>query len=139
MQFKIKQSGIELGRFVVNTTVGIGGLFDPAAGKLKWRSQDEDFGQTLARYGMGEGFPVVLPLLGPSNLRDMIGLIPDYYSNPLVHMKDDKRAMQAGTSEAVNRSPRDIERYEALKKDALDPYTFIRDAYKQNRDQKIKE
>lgn len=76
LQFKLKQTGVTLARFVVNTTVGIAGLWDPAA---HWglERQAEDFGQTLGHYGVGDGPYIVLPILGPSNLRDTTGLVAD--------------------------------------------------------------
>ena len=69
LQLKFKETGITLARFVVNTTVGIAGLWDPAT---HWgmRRQTEDFGQTLGHYGVGHGPYIVLPVFGPSNLRD---------------------------------------------------------------------
>ena len=76
LQLKFKQTGITLARFVVNTTVGIAGLWDPAT---HWgmERQAEDFGQTLGHYGVGNGPYLVLPIFGPSNLRDTTGLITD--------------------------------------------------------------
>lgn len=76
LQLKIKKTGITLARFVVNTTVGIAGLWDPAT---HWglKRQPEDFGQTLGHYGVGNGPYLVLPIFGPSNLRDTIGLVTD--------------------------------------------------------------
>jgi len=76
LQLKFKKTGITLTRFVVNSTVGIAGLWDPATG---WglRRQDEDFGQTLGHYGVGNGPYVVLPVAGPSNARDTTGLVVD--------------------------------------------------------------
>lgn len=76
LQLKFKQTGITLTRFVVNTTVGIGGLWDPAT-SMNLRRQPEDFGQTLGHYGVGNGPYIVLPIMGPSNLRDTTGLIVD--------------------------------------------------------------
>lgn len=76
LQGKLQSSGITLSRFVINTTVGIGGLWDPAT---DWgmHQQPEDFGQTLGYYGAGHGPYLVLPILGPSNLRDTIGIAGD--------------------------------------------------------------
>lgn len=75
-QLKPKAAGITLSRFAVNSTLGIGGLWDPATA-WKLPRQDEDFGQTLGRYGTGNGPYVVLPIFGPSNLRDTTGMIAD--------------------------------------------------------------
>ncbi len=76
LQLKLKATGTTLARFVVNTTVGVAGLWDPAT---TWgmRRQTEDFGQTLGHYGVGSGPYLVLPILGPSNLRDTTGFVGD--------------------------------------------------------------
>lgn len=76
LQLKFKKTGITLSRFVINTTVGVAGLWDPAT---KWglHRQSEDFGQTLGHYGVGHGPYIVLPIFGPSNLRDTAGLATD--------------------------------------------------------------
>ncbi len=76
LQLKFKETGITLARFVVNTTVGFAGLWDPAT---KWgmHRQPEDFGQTLGHYGVGNGPYLILPILGPSNLRDTTGFVAD--------------------------------------------------------------
>lgn len=76
LQFKLKQSGITLARFAINTTVGVAGLWDPAT-SMNLRRQPEDFGQTLGHYGVGNGPYIVLPVLGPSNLRDTTGVVVD--------------------------------------------------------------
>lgn len=76
LQLKPKSAGITLSRFLINSTVGIAGLWDPAT-HWKLQRQDEDFGQTLGHYGAGNGPYLVLPILGPSNLRDTTGLVAD--------------------------------------------------------------
>ncbi|MDX2479199.1 MAG: VacJ family lipoprotein [Desulfuromusa sp.] len=76
LQLKIKQTGITLARFAINTTVGIAGLWDPAT-SMGLRRKPEDFGQTLGHYGVGNGPYLVLPIMGPSNLRDTTGLVVD--------------------------------------------------------------
>jgi len=77
LQLKPKSSGITVSRFVVNSTIGILGLWDPATKWLDLERQDEDFGQTLGHYGVGNGAYLVLPILGPSNVRDTTGLVAD--------------------------------------------------------------
>ena len=79
LQLKFKESGITLARFVMNSTIGLGGLFDPATNFELYR-QKEDFGQTLGHYGVGNGPYLVLPVLGPSNLRDTTGIVADAYA-----------------------------------------------------------
>ncbi len=77
LQLRLKSVGITLGRFVINSTVGVGGLWDPAT---SWglKRQTQDFGLTLGHYGAGNGAYVVLPILGPSNVRDTSGLAADW-------------------------------------------------------------
>lgn len=138
-QGKFKGTASELGRFVVNSTAGIGGLFDPAVTWLGWERCDEDFGQTLGFYGVGEGFPVVLPILGQSNLRDGVALVPRYLVNPVTYLAGFKTNFAVTAGERFNFLSLHLDEYESMKKDALDPYTFVRDAYQQNREKKIKE
>ena len=76
LQLKADPAGITIGRFVLNTTIGVAGLWDPAT-YLGLERQTEDFGQTLGHYGVGDGPYIVLPILGPSNLRDTTGLVVD--------------------------------------------------------------
>lgn len=76
LQLKFKQAGTTVARFAINTTVGIAGLWDPAT-SMNLHRQPEDFGQTLGHYGVGNGPYIVLPIIGPSNLRDATGLVVD--------------------------------------------------------------
>lgn len=141
MQLKMRRAGSETRRFLVNSTLGLGGLFDPADRWLGWeRPPDEDLGQALGSWGVGEGFPFTIPLMGPSNLRDGLMLVPSAFLSPvpyLVTLVPDGLAVTAG--EQVNYVSLHIGEYESLKKDALDPYAFTRDAYRKNREKKIKE
>lgn len=132
LQVRIRDAGTELGRFVVNSTVGILGLFDPA--KDIWKKKDEDLGQTLGHYGVGSGFYLVLPVFGPSNPRDTVGMIGDYFLDPWVYVLDDKWVYTGvKTYDRINEISLDEDTYEAIKKQALDPYLFIRNAYDQRR------
>ena len=81
----------------------------------------------------------MLPLLGPSNLRDTLGLIPDYFLDPVSYIEETDVQLAVRAYERVNYTSLHIGEYESLKNDALDPYTFFRDAYSQNRDKKIQE
>lgn len=149
LQFKFENSAEELGRFVVNTIWGLGGFMDPAKEELGWVAHKEDFGQTLGFWGVGEGFHVVLPFLGPSNLRDMVGLTADAYVSPINTTAEDKIAykltetgvQQLGLTvfDTVNTTSLRLGQYENLKKDALDLYPFLRDIYTQNRNKLIEE
>ncbi len=81
LQGKPKEAERTLARFLANTTVGIGGLFDPAT-KMGYEAHDEDFGQTLATWGMGEGIYIMLPFFGPSSPRDFLGKGIDFLAEP---------------------------------------------------------
>jgi phospholipid-binding lipoprotein MlaA len=83
LQWKPRKAGITLGRFVINSTVGIAGLWDPATA-MGLERQSEDFGQTLGHYGVGPGAYLVLPILGPSSARDTTGLVADSVAFSLV-------------------------------------------------------
>ncbi len=139
LQLKIKRAGVESARFIVNTSVGVAGLWDPAGNCLELRAYDEDFGQTLGHYGVGSGFYLVLPVLGPGNLRDTIGKVPDLFLYPLYYI--DNNCITAGVSgfSKINDASLHGEEYEDIKRDALDVYTFLRDAYEQNREMRIRE
>jgi len=139
LQLEFKKAGTELGRFLINSTVGILGLFDPAASQLKWYPANEDFGLTLGHYGMGSGFPIVLPFLGPSNLRDSIALVPNLLLNPFSYIRNVIFSISVGVADVFNAVSLEYEMIDSLKAEALDPYTFFRDAYQQNRDNRIQE
>jgi phospholipid-binding lipoprotein MlaA len=138
LQFKFKPAGKELLRFGINSTVGVLGLFDVAAesGGIKV-NEDEDFGQTLGVWGLGSGFYMNLPLLGPSSLRDAVGSAGDYFLDPVNYVNPliDQYAIKAGSG--VNKASFKIGDYEEIKKDALDPYAAIRDIYNQYRRSKV--
>jgi phospholipid-binding lipoprotein MlaA len=139
LQFKFDSSMKELGRFMINSTLGIAGLFDVAKmGGIE--PQEEDFGQTLGYYGVGTGFHVVLPFLGPSNLRDAIGLSVDSVIAPTTHASlkyqipnNTEKALGLSAIYYLNKNSLHPGEYENLKKDALDVYTFFRDSYEQKR------
>lgn len=138
LQLKFKEAGVETLRFGINTTVGLAGLFDPAASWFKLEPSEEDFGQTMGSYGVGEGFPLVLPLFGFSNLRDGLSRIPDAFLNPVNYLNPAWHAYAIRSGELVNEISIYSKEYDSYKKDAVDPYIFFRNAYKQNRDKKVK-
>jgi phospholipid-binding lipoprotein MlaA len=133
LQGKFRDSGHELTRFGVNTTLGIGGLFDPAKVHFGIDKKIEDTGQTLAHYGVGPGPFLILPFLGPSNVRDGIGLLGDIYLSFVPVLFENRYYWIAVSGDIVNFLSIDKDTYEGIKKDALDPYLFLRDAYSQYR------
>ncbi len=139
LQLKFKRAGVETLRFVVNTTVGVAGLLDPAKAWLGLSSYPEDFGQTLGRYGVGSGFHLVLPVFGPSNIRDAAGRVADAFLNPVNYLDDTDEVIAASSVETVNHTSLHIGDYEAITSGALDLYIFLRDGYEQHRAKEIKE
>lgn len=142
LQLKFKVASKELGRFLVNSTFGLLGLFD-AAQQFGWEKQEEDFGQTLGHYGVGQGFYLVLPIFGPSSLRDGVGLFADRLVEPITspyYLKlKDWEAVGLQSYDLVNKVSLDKDTYEGIKRDYLDPYLFVRDAYLQHRAAKVEE
>jgi len=139
LQLKYDKAATETGRFIVNSTLGLLGFFDPAGSWLKLKPQPEDFGQTLGFYGVGSGFHIVVPFLGPTNLRDLVGELPDIYATPLTYLDPVEAAYTAETYRRLNDASLRLGEYESLRKDALDLYTFLRDAYESNRLAQIEE
>lgn len=141
LQFKFRFAGIELGRFVINTTVGVAGFTDPAEKWFRLHRHDEDFGQTLGFYGLGPGVYINWPFFGPSSIRDTVGMAGDLLLNPLAYFLPDDRIIPIGIDmySRVNDASLNVGIYEQIKKDALDPYIFIKDAYHQHRESVIRE
>lgn len=136
LQGDLANTGTELGRFGVNTTLGILGLFDPAS-DMGLEQDDEDMGQTLARYGFGSGPYLVLPLLGSSSVRDGIGFGINAMLNPVNVELDTGEIIALRLVDAEVALSLDEDTYEAFYDDALDPYVFFRSAWVQNREGRI--
>ena len=139
LQGKLQGAGIELTRFALNTTLGVAGFLDLATSKLDLQRYEEDFGQTLGFYGLGTGFYINWPVLGPSSARGTFGLAGDYFLDPvnLVDSTSSRYGIHAG--DRFNRTSLQLGDYEDLKKSAIDPYAAVRDAYYQYRKKKIEE
>ncbi len=137
LQLRMKNAGNEFVRFVFNSTAGLGGLADAARELLHIQRTSPDFGQTLGLYGIGSGFYLVLPVLGPSSLRDGVGLAVDRFMYPLSYISFTHIPFEAaaGTAafEMVNYTSFHIGDYEAFKEAAIDSYVSMRNAYAQNR------
>lgn len=137
LQGKFKAFGSDIGRFLLNTTVGIGGLLDPAtaAGIAK---NDEDFGQTLGRWGVKSGPYLLLPVLGPSTLRDTVSRYPDWKtdlknlpSNLWVNLTLDGLSLLGRRVEFLSA--------DAVLTNSYDPYAFVRNAYLQHREFEVRD
>ncbi len=136
LQGELERAETTLVRFLVNSTAGFLGLFDVAA-DWGYPYHDEDFGQTLAVHGVSEGFYLVLPIFGPSNPRDGIGILVDTFLDPLTYVarnNDAEEYLFARTAIAgIDLRSRNIEALDDLKRDSIDFYARIRSLYRQSR------
>jgi len=140
LQGKGKGAGIELTRFVINSTLGVAGLFDVAqAGFGLDPLDDEDTGQTLAVYGVKPGPYLVLPLLPPTTVRDGVGFIGDLALDPLNYVLPFSSQIATRGSENVNDRSLNLERYQGVEATTVDLYAAARDAYLQRRARAIQE
>lgn len=122
----------DTGRFLVNSTIGVGGIFDPAT-HFGLEANNEDFGQTLGRWGVPSGPFVVLPFLGPSTVRDTGALAADFQYDPMVQLFDEPERYYVWALGIVNMRAELLD-LDAQLQSAYDPYAFIRDAYLQRRE-----
>ncbi len=147
LQLKIKNSFEETQRFVLNSTIGIAGLFDVAINKFHIKSHNEDFGQTLGYYGMGDRLYIVWPILGPSNLRDTIGFVGDYMLDPIPYINNrgynlsdnDDQSLVIGTFRIINKTSFDYKKYKAIKKGNVVLYPILKNFYEKHRKKLIRE
>jgi phospholipid-binding lipoprotein MlaA len=142
-QGEMDRAGTTIARFLINTTLGVGGLSDPAT-ELGWEDHDEDFGQTLAVWGLPEGPYLMLPLLGPSSPRDGVGLAVDsFLIDPIGLLgtlgNDGLRpyALTRAVLTGIDKRARIYEEFEELEKTSLDLYASIRSLYRQHRNSEI--
>lgn len=137
LQFKFSDAFDDAGRFVINTTFGVAGLVDLASMDGVAR-QNEDFGQTLGHWGMGDGAYLVLPFLGPSTLRDTGGLVTDaFLFKPVRYVEDPRTRNGLLATELLDTRAQLLPGSDLLDEAALDPYAFMRDAYLQRRHHQI--
>jgi phospholipid-binding lipoprotein MlaA len=157
-QGKVKGAGIEAGRFLVNSTVGLAGFFDVAK-HVNLVTPEEDLGQTLGFYGVKPGPYLMLPFLQPFTVRDFVGYVGDVFLNPinwlvvpiievegvpsLIDHEDRMTSsiiqLGARVGEIVNERSRNLETYQGVEEATLDLYTAVRNAYLQKRAQAIRE
>ncbi len=140
LQVRLNAAGMTFARFLMNTTAGLGGLFDPAS-KHGLPRQSGDFGQTLYMWGMGDGPYLVLPFFGPSNLRDATGfgvdLITEGHTNPAASLvsSDDRSTfnLTVGVIYGIDLRERNIETLDAIESTSIDLYATLRSVSQQHR------
>lgn len=133
LQGKYEESLSDAGRFLVNTTVGVVGIFDFAS-DMGLQRHDEDFGQTLGVWGVADGPYVVLPILGPRNLRDAVMLPLNILMNPTTYFEPAAASWGAWSLDLVNTRTRYLGTKDIIEQAAgQDPYIFVREAYRQRR------
>ena len=151
LQGEFGRAGNNVARFAINSTVGILGVFDPAT-KLGFEDQGkEDFGQTLGKWGADSGCYFVLPILGPTTTRDVIGLVGNTFLDPVYHITHNSEVNAGigntnysehnyyyyrGTS-AVDFRAKNIESFDSIEENSIDLYASLKSLYLQNRKQKI--
>ena len=136
LQGQGKNASESAGRFLVNSTIGILGLID-VADKMGLEEKKEDFGQTLATWGVGDGFYIVLPFFGPSNVRDTAGMVIAYTTDPInAYAVNEGEAWVVPLRTAVNavdQRSKIIDEVNALRDNSVDYYAAVRSSYYQNR------
>lgn len=155
-QGKVKGAGLEVGRFLINSTIGVGGLFDPAKSEFGLETPVEDFGQTLGVYGVGPGPYLILPFFPPFTLRDAVGYATDIFLDPYTYFvfrnirlgqpalveHEDTAAIGAigrRVGETVNTRSLNLEKFEGVEETTVDLYSAVRNAYLQKRAKAILE
>ena len=137
-QGQFKQAGVETARFATNSTLGVAGLFDPADKWFGLKQEPNDFGLTLAKYGVQEGPYLMLPLLGPSTVRDAVGKVVDGAMNPVAYTAPSNAIlyeMAARAVEAVNARSENLTSFDDVDLYSVDLYGAIQDAYLERRQQ----
>ena len=138
LQLKLKDTLVDLGRFALNSTLGLGGLLDPAS-RVGLARNDEDFGQTLGRWGVPPGPYLMLPLLGPSTLRDAPSMAVDSQTDlrTQLDLETAERVTLAVLSVLDQRAG--LLQYDDSIRSAFDPYAFVRNAWLQRREYKVRD
>lgn len=139
LQLKGRSAVAEAGRFVVNTTAGGLGFWDLSPRYPGLAPPEEDLGQTLGHHHIGDGFYLVLPVLGPSTLRDFIGFGGDLFLSPITYLESQSLSYGLTGTRIINDTSFRIGDYEAVKEAAVTPYEAFRDGYIQYRLKKIAE
>ena len=132
LQGKVVNAVSDVGRVLVNTTVGIAGFFDVAT-HFGLEKHNEDFGQTLGRWGVGDGPYLVLPFIGSSNVRDTLARVVDFKTDPITYVRSMSLRNSFWGTRALSDRANLLDASKLLETAALDAYEFVRDAYRQRR------
>ncbi|MBA6391179.1 VacJ family lipoprotein [Colwellia sp. BRX10-3] len=132
LQGELKESGKSIVRVLINSTVGLLGLFDAANSMMDVERNKTTFGDTLATYGVGYGTYIVLPLLGPSDLRDTASLTFNYFAHPLNFINDEDAASQLLIADGIQAQIPILVKYPDVLADVENSYEFVRNLYMQN-------
>lgn len=139
LQGDFTNAGRTVERFVVNSTVGVAGLYDAATPMGIPHQHSKDFGQTMGVYGVGQGPYIFIPVLGPSDARDTLGLVADFFSDPFYYILNNNAYMALdGTRGLVKRADL-LPLTDRIHKDSLDVYVTYRSIYQQNRDKVVRD
>jgi phospholipid-binding lipoprotein MlaA len=141
LQGEMERAGQTLGRFTVNTTVGVGGLFDIAS---DWGipAHQEDFGLTLGKWGVGEGPYLVVPFFGPDPPRDVAGQVVDIFLDPTTYVHINYQIYWSAArevSKAIDLRSRRIDQIESIERSSVDYYASLRSLYRQHRNYEIRD
>lgn len=141
LQGRFKQAGRETAKFGLDTTIGVFGIFRPSDDFEGLKTTQEDVGQAFGRWGIGNGFYVVLPFMGPTSARDLVGDFIDDAVDPIqtpwTIIDDDTDRLIIRAVEITNRLPALMELYDSMRRSAIDPYSSVRDAYAQRRARQV--
>jgi len=137
LQGDVENAFSSLWSFLLNSTFGVAGIFDFAGTNSGLKVNDEDFGQTLGVWGFGSGPYLVLPILGPSSIRDGVGRGVDYFDDPFNYAHRDFVLGRMGAS-ALDTRNKNFELLDEIHQNSLDPYSTIRSAYLQKREAAVK-
>jgi len=138
-QLRFADAANTTGRFVINTTAGVAGFFDAAGAGAGLERVEADFGQTLARYGTPSGAFLMVPLLGPSTVRDLSGDLVDRFLDPLTYLIGPiEWWIVLGTSQGLSQREAHSDALEALETSSIDFYSALRSAYHQSREAEIR-
>lgn len=132
LQFKMSRAGSDVGRLFINSTVGVLGFIDVAT-NVGLPSYKEDFGQTLGYWGLEQGAYLVMPLLGPSSMRDALGMGGDIVTDPLISLREHEVRWVLLGAQVIDQRADLLTTTQIIEDASIDPYSFVRDAYLQRR------